>query len=265
MNAIVAAVAPKLISAFAGKLFGGKPKAQGVDYVKLRDDATKAGFNPLTALMAGGGAGYQRQFDPSLSSGAFIADAVERGLDTAFNQPSGEDRELEALRKRAERVELERTINGMKVPGSFGYSLTKVAPFRPDAENLGVPSGAPLSKIRPPVSPRERAPERIPMFDQFGSPIQVMKSTADRLGLKAWDSLAAGEAAELFGEIAEAENAAGIDNLNEYQAGRNWLFGNGPKRPAKNLANPAPKKPRLHPGRKTDWQKQHGLFRHAPL
>lgn len=34
--------------------------AVGIDFAKLRDDAMKAGFNPLTALSATGGAGYDR-------------------------------------------------------------------------------------------------------------------------------------------------------------------------------------------------------------
>lgn len=50
---------------------------RGIDFVKLRDDAIKAGFNPLTALNATGGQGYDRVAGlPSLGSAAFMGDAV---------------------------------------------------------------------------------------------------------------------------------------------------------------------------------------------
>jgi len=47
-----------------------------VDYVKLRQNAEAAGFNPLTALRAGGGAGFTTTHHPSLASGGFMADAL---------------------------------------------------------------------------------------------------------------------------------------------------------------------------------------------
>lgn len=40
--------------------YNAKQGASGVDLVKLRDEAVKAGFNPLTVLNATGGAGYGR-------------------------------------------------------------------------------------------------------------------------------------------------------------------------------------------------------------
>lgn len=43
----------------AGSIFGGKQETtSSIDYVKLARSATKAGFNPLTALRAGGGNGF---------------------------------------------------------------------------------------------------------------------------------------------------------------------------------------------------------------
>lgn len=123
---VLKAVAGPLV----GGLFGsGKAKAEGVDYVKLRDDAQAAGFNPLTALLAGGGAGYQRQFNPALSSGAFIAEAVDRAVDTVFNRPSGPDPVVSQARVR----ELTRSANDARAvsrpPGSFGFALTDQRPF----------------------------------------------------------------------------------------------------------------------------------------
>jgi len=42
----------------------------------MRANAEAAGFNPLTALRAGGGAGFTTTHHPSLASGGFMADAL---------------------------------------------------------------------------------------------------------------------------------------------------------------------------------------------
>ncbi|GAA4130387.1 hypothetical protein ACFFTN_15500 [Aminobacter aganoensis] len=44
--------------------------------MKLRQNAEAAGFNPLTALRAGGGAGFTTTHNPALASGDFIAQAI---------------------------------------------------------------------------------------------------------------------------------------------------------------------------------------------
>lgn len=62
-----------------GSLIGGSKKqttTSEIDYVKMRENAEKAGFNPLTALRAGGGAGFTTTHHPSLASGGFMADAL---------------------------------------------------------------------------------------------------------------------------------------------------------------------------------------------
>lgn len=61
-----------------GGLFGKKKQSttSEIDYVRLRENAEAAGFNPLTALRAGGGAGFTTTHHPALASGQFIADAM---------------------------------------------------------------------------------------------------------------------------------------------------------------------------------------------
>jgi len=61
-----------------GSLIGSKKQSttSEIDYVKLRQNAEAAGFNPLTALRAGGGAGFTTTHHPSLASGGFMADAL---------------------------------------------------------------------------------------------------------------------------------------------------------------------------------------------
>lgn len=71
-----------------GKLLGGDDEQKTtseIDYVKLRENAERGGFNPLTALRAGGGAGFTTTHHPALSSGQFIAEAIG-GLGNAIAQ-----------------------------------------------------------------------------------------------------------------------------------------------------------------------------------
>lgn len=80
LGSILGAVAGPLI----GGLFGGsRQKTQKttneVDYVKLRENAEKGGFNPLTALRHGGAAGHMITTHPALSSpgaGGAIGQAI---------------------------------------------------------------------------------------------------------------------------------------------------------------------------------------------
>lgn len=132
------------IGGFLGSLFGKKkkPEATGVDYVKLRNDATAAGFNPLTALLAGGGSGYQREFAPSLASGAFLQEAIGRGIDTVFNRGGG-DKLADMVRGRDAAMEQVLAKKAQSLPGRFGYALTDAVPFGV-SQNASVPA-LPLS------------------------------------------------------------------------------------------------------------------------
>jgi hypothetical protein len=64
------------------------------NFSQLRDDAVAAGFNPLTALRATGGAGNvtTTQSRASLSSMGFLSEALSAGTETWFNsQQAGSD------------------------------------------------------------------------------------------------------------------------------------------------------------------------------
>lgn len=75
-------LAPALgvVGSLVSGLLGSKKKEEKttseIDYVKMRQNAEAAGFNPLTALRAGGGAGFTTTHHPALASGAFIGDAI---------------------------------------------------------------------------------------------------------------------------------------------------------------------------------------------
>lgn len=121
LASLAAAVAPGLVSGLFGR---SKPKAQGVDYQKLVNDATAAGFNPLTALRNGGSQAYTRE--PVLSSTSFIGEALGKGLQTAFNH---KEQEAEARKEKLEieimEAQLERIQNSNKSVGGeyFGFNI----------------------------------------------------------------------------------------------------------------------------------------------
>lgn len=77
LSTIVGAVAGPI----AGGLFGSKKETtkQTTDFVALRKSAEAAGFNPLTALKATGGAGFQQTTHPGLSSAEWLAEAIGAG------------------------------------------------------------------------------------------------------------------------------------------------------------------------------------------
>lgn len=74
-----------------GSLFGSKKQTttNEVNYVKMARNATKAGFNPLTALRNGGAAGFTTTTSPTVSQlpqalgalGGALGDAYEKKVD----------------------------------------------------------------------------------------------------------------------------------------------------------------------------------------
>lgn len=180
-------------------LFQNKPKAPGVDYAKLRRDAEAAGFNPLTALMAGGGAGYQRDFNPAMSSGQFIAEAVVRGLDTAFNAPVQNDPAADQIRRRVADRDRQQALMQSRPPGGFGYDLTDVQ-VAPAPASFGPPALHPKGN---PLYPHNR--EQIVVLNPSGTPVKLDASLARRYDIQPMDMLSVGDMEELQGgALAEA-------------------------------------------------------------
>lgn len=132
-------------SSLLGGLFGRKKQSttSTIDYVALRRNAEAAGFNPLTALRAGGGAGFTTTHHPALASGQFIADAVQGvgNLMAAIDPMKQETAKLEHQIKQATlaniqadtAARLRASIGG--VPVSTGAQTVRAA--SPLAANAG--------------------------------------------------------------------------------------------------------------------------------
>lgn len=216
---VLGAVAPPLINGIFGSK--KKAKAQGVDYVKLRRDAEAAGFNPLTALLAGGGQGYQREFNPELSSGSFIAEAVARGAETYFNTVSQRDAQAEAIKADHDARNQRAALRDARTPtGGFGYDLSAQRPFVPAVVRAAPPlppSGrvsqtvAQSAPARPPRNPLDRQafiPVRMPNGDRG----RLDSSIARRLDIRPWDTVSVGDTEELVGDLAGGASAVSFAN-----------------------------------------------------
>ncbi|QCS37295.1 hypothetical protein [Tortoise microvirus 81] len=101
---------------------GGGSTTSRINFEQLRDDAIKAGFNPLTALTATGGAGHTTTTGPSLSSSGFISEALNSGLQMWSNVSANEkDAEMESIKKRLAQEELNAAIRANSLPPQGGY------------------------------------------------------------------------------------------------------------------------------------------------
>lgn len=256
--------------------------SRGIDFIKLRDDAVKAGYNPMTALSmahaystqvdyslqggvyspranyttsnqgysplsqnSGGGAsgggsggaapgavmpshntapgsfsaggnGYQSQFNPALSSGSFIQEAIERGVDGWSNAKVQSDPLADALRRATQQDQMASEVRDAQVPQGrgFGYALTEQQPFQPSGK-VGVPGLA--SNKTAPVAPKMPSGafevggrKFVPVTKPDGAPGRLEASVARRLDIQPFDTVSPGDWAEIVGEIGEVES--GINN-----------------------------------------------------
>ncbi|AXH76271.1 MAG: hypothetical protein [Microviridae sp.] len=101
----------------------------GVDFSKLRDDALKAGFNPVTALGATGGQGYGLErpvltspFVPYAEAAGYFGDAIGAFGDSYMNQMNN-DREFQLRLSDAEHSWAAQAnyAAGAGAGGPFGY------------------------------------------------------------------------------------------------------------------------------------------------
>ena len=108
---LLSTVASTAISSIAQRSAAKAQRAQAVgdqaeQFVRLRDAAEKAGFNPLTALRANPTGGMVNP-TPALASGSFITDALGAGMETYFNRDKIiKDEERDMLERKLMRQEL---------------------------------------------------------------------------------------------------------------------------------------------------------------
>jgi hypothetical protein len=162
--------------------------SRGLDFAQLRDDAIKAGFNPLTALgfansysreidyhetggtYSGGsaqpgstavmpsheaspgnfvssGSGYASSFAPRLSSGDFVAQALDAGISTYFNSVSEQDDvTYQTIANQVASGQIAREVARNSPGQNFGFDLTKTRPYKPATAQYTAPPFAGVSE-----------------------------------------------------------------------------------------------------------------------
>lgn len=129
LSGILKAVAGPLVSGLFGSNNNAQTTTSYVDYVRLRNEAEKAGFNPLTALRNGGSAGFSTMTTTggALSSKDFFAEALGKGVETYFNRDQiAADKERDMLERALMREELRVMQQQGKAVTSrmgFGYEI----------------------------------------------------------------------------------------------------------------------------------------------
>lgn len=121
---------------------GGRVGVDGVGTTASSGGGGGGAVMPSSAPAAGGfainGNGYTAQQSPGLSSGAWITEALDRGLDSWFSRPDpAEDKLATALRSALAFKDQKQVADSQNYRKSFGYDLTKQRPFRPSV-SVGV-------------------------------------------------------------------------------------------------------------------------------
>ncbi len=167
-------------------LFGKKKQkvTNEVDYVKMRDNAEAAGFNPLTALRNGGSAGFTTTSSPSLSSAPEVLSNIGGLLGQAFlDKPDP----IEAKKREIDTILVDRQLRQLKegpqLPGSFHTPRTfegvkvsqQLTPRMGQASSKNAAS-VPANFIGPP-SPSQFVKDNkgldlyVPVYDRFNNKV----------------------------------------------------------------------------------------------
>lgn len=192
-----------------------------IDFARLRNEAQKNGFNPLTALAMGGAVapgslgapGFTNTdapYTPPLSSAGFLADTLDRAVNTMFSAKSEYDRAAEEAKDRQEAKARWEAEMAVKYNRGFGRELTRQQVFYPEGSRGAPVLARPSDKYdyrqdveamdRPGVHPLRRDPEYIPVRMPNGDFGQLEKSVASRLDISAFDTLSGGDMEEIAGE-----------------------------------------------------------------
>lgn len=118
--------------------------------LRVREDAEKAGFNPLTALRNGAsniGANTYLQA-PALSSNDFVGQALMQAIDTGFNAPQRElDAETQRLQNDLYRAQIgELQANTQYLSRSHGFGVPAVEQYGVSSDETSGPS---LTRLDP--------------------------------------------------------------------------------------------------------------------
>lgn len=212
-------------------IFGSKKQSttSEIDYVKMRENAEKAGFNPLTALRAGGGAGFTTTHHPALASGQFIGDA----LSNLGNVIASVDPMRDATAKLEYQIKQETLKNLQADTAARRRASLGGVPVSTGARNVKAASPLALPKPGQPFGPEVPF---MPKQDEMANPFPTFS------GIKLPPWIKSGDAWETFmGDLgtvpATAVNWASTLVYNGYRLGKYIGHGNAdaPKRTVQDM------------------------------
>jgi len=133
--------APSIISGISSLFGGGGSESTTINYKALRKAAEKGGFNPLTALRAGGSAGFMQTHTPALASVATIGRAVANGFQAAIDYDPNAEKTAE-MERQLLKAQLENIQERTRKSQSFNVPTTSSP-----GPGRGVPGAIPPAGI----------------------------------------------------------------------------------------------------------------------
>ncbi|MEP3530115.1 MAG: hypothetical protein ABJN39_20240 [Sulfitobacter sp.] len=227
-----------LLSSIAGGLLGGifqkksekRQNAYAVENTlkslpRLRQSAEDAGFNPLTALLAGGGGGFNAGA-PNVAPLA-SASVIQGVVQDASDKFTGEDQEQKArqkVRDDIERLQLERLAAGGAKTITTRTSEANTLP------NLTASSPAKLGATQTSVAPQTRSVRPPKLSKDPAKPVEpnqvhVREDYTTDIGEKVgvymgpeWDELISGAAINSIGTIKDMRKRSKVNTLRNNEA-----------------------------------------------
>jgi hypothetical protein len=136
-SAIGKAAIGGVVSAVAGNI-GRKTTNPSIDFQAMRDDAQRAGFNPLTVLRSGGMSGYMI---PAMSKQSFAGQMLGGAMTGAFDVWANKD--IDAYNAEVRRLDIEQRKADLEMTGIMSRnafsSPTPLAQDRALVESDGLP------------------------------------------------------------------------------------------------------------------------------
>lgn len=151
------ATAIKVGGSLLGGLLGRKKTSNRVDYARLRRDAEAAGFNPLTALIHGGAAGYTQTSAPPLQTAGLIMDAAN-ALSDHYKTPDPVAQERERLEQELLKARIDALQGSARSTGVMGSTMAaQVGSVTGSRYGVGYSFGEPVDTPTEPQRPVEVA------------------------------------------------------------------------------------------------------------
>lgn len=133
--------APSIINGISSLLGGGSSESSTINYKKLRKNAIKGGFNPLTALRGGGSAGFMQTHTPALASVATMGRAVANGFQAAIDYDPNAEKTAQIERELL-KAQLENINTRTRKSQSFNVPTTSSP-----GPGRGIPDAIPPANI----------------------------------------------------------------------------------------------------------------------